>query len=99
MLDPLNIMILLLQVLIPLIIGAILYSSTLVSRWRGLIFIFLILGVSFPFAYSLFMEQSMITTDSHNGLELSILFVWVSSSVLGILALIRIYLKITRHKI
>lgn len=98
MLDPINIMILLLQVLIPLIIGAILFSSTLVTKWRWIVFICLILGVSFPFVYSLIMKQSMMTTDSHNGLELSILFVWVSSSVLGMLALIRIFLKIIRYK-
>jgi len=90
--DPLDTMILLFQILIPLIMGTILFSSTLLSTRRRLVAIFLIFGLNVPFIYSLFDEQA--TRIGSRGLELSILFVWTCSSVLIMLAFIRIFLKI-----
>lgn len=74
--------------------GTILFSSTLLSTRRRLVAIFLILGLNGPFIYSLFNEQAEPARIRSHGLELSMLFVWTCSSVLIILAFIRIFLKI-----
>jgi len=95
--DPLNTMILLFQILIPLIMGTILFSSTLLSTRRRLVAIFLILGLNGPFIYSLFNKQAEPAKIGDRGLELSMLFVWTFSIVLIILAFIRIFLKIIGH--
>lgn len=94
MTDPLNTMIQVLQVLIPLIVGTILFSSTLSSKWRLLVIMVLILGISSPSFYYLLHEQLTPLTERNNNLELSMLFVWLSSALLVTVALIRVYLKI-----
>jgi len=94
MTDPMNTMIQVLQVLIPLIIGSILFSSTLLSKWRLLIIIVLILGISSPAFYHMVNEQLNPLAKKSTNLELSMLFVWLSSALLVTVALIRIYLKI-----
>lgn len=96
MTDPVNTMIQVLQVLIPLIIGTILFSSTLSSKWRFLVIIVLLLGISSPSFYYMFNEQLNPVANRSDNLESSMLFVWLSSGLLVILALIRVYLKIRK---
>lgn len=96
MTDPLNTMIQLLQILIPLIIGTILFSSTLLSKWKFLVIIVLILGISSPAFYYMVNEQLNPLAERSNDLELSMLFVWLSSALLIMLALARVYLKIKK---
>ena len=98
MTDPLQIMIQLLQTLIPLTLGTILFSSTLMSPKRWLIAIALFIGISAPFIYSLFDEEAHPTIGANIGLGLSMLFVWVCSGLLLLIALIRIYLNIKQQK-
>jgi len=98
MTDPLQIMIQLLQTLIPLTLGTILFSSTFMSPKRWLIAIALFIGISAPFIYSLFDEEVYPTIGANIGLGLSMLFVWVCSGMLVLLALIRIYFKIKQQK-
>ncbi|WP_342542287.1 hypothetical protein MHH33_15725 [Paenisporosarcina sp. FSL H8-0542] len=98
MTDPIQTMIQLLQTLIPLILGTILFSSTLMSPKRWLVAITLFIGISGPFIYSLFNEQSHPAIDANIGLGLSMLFVWICSGLLVLFALIRIYLNIKQQK-
>lgn len=98
MTDPIQTMIQLLQTLIPLILGTILFSSTLKSPKRWLVAIALFIGISGPFIFSLFDEQSHPAVGANVGLGLSMLLVWVCSVLLVLLALIRIYLKIRQQK-
>lgn len=96
MTDPLNTMIQVLQVLIPLIIGTILFSSTLSSKWRLLVIIVLIFGISSPVFYYMMNEQLNPVAARSNNLELSMLFVWLSSGLLVVLSFTRVYLKIRK---
>jgi hypothetical protein len=98
MTDPLNMMIQLLQILIPLILGIILFSSTLLSKWRYLFAILLFFGGSSPFLYYLFDEQLHPVLSTNIDLELSMFFAWGCSSFLVFIAFIRIFLKINSQK-
>jgi hypothetical protein len=98
MTDPINMMIQLLQILIPLILGIILFSSTLLSRWRYLVAILLFIGGSSPFLYYLFDEEIHPVLHTNIDLELSMFFAWGCSALLVFIAFIRIFLKINSQK-
>lgn len=98
MTDPINMMIQLLQILIPLILGTILFSSTLLSKWRYLFAILLFFGGSSPFLYYLFDEQLHPVLNTNIDLELSMFFAWGCSAFLVLIAFIRIFLKINSEK-
>ena len=98
MTDPINMMIQLLQILIPLILGIILFSSTLLSKWRYLVAILLFFGGSSPFLYYLFDERLHPVLSTNIDLELSMFFSWGCSATLVIVAFIRIYLKLKPQK-
>lgn len=91
-------MIQILQVLIPLIIGTVLYTSTLLSKWKWLIAIGIVILISCPFFYSLINGQAFPIIGAPINLELSIFFVWAFSGLLVTIALIRIYIKIRAQK-
>lgn len=91
-------MIQILQVLIPLIIGTVLYTSTLLSKRKWLIAIGIVTLISCPFFYSLINGQAYPIINAINNLELYILFVWAFSGLLVTIALIRIYIKIKVQK-
>lgn len=98
MTDPINMMIQILQILIPLILGIILFSSTLLSKWRWLVAILLFFGGSSPFLYYLFDEQIHPVLRANIDLELSIFFAWGCSAFLVFIAFIRIFLKLKSQK-
>jgi hypothetical protein len=98
MTDPINMMIQLLQILIPLILGIILFSSTLMSKWRWLVAILLFIGGSSPFLYFLFDEQLHPVLNANIDLELSMFFAWGCSAILVIIAFIRIFVKLKSQK-
>ena len=90
MTEPIHIMILILQVLIPLIISLILFSSTLKTRWRWLITILLFLMISSPLSYALIYTYFNFPRQANISVGFITLFVWSSALVLGIIAIIRI---------
>ena len=96
--EPINMMILLLQILIPLILGIILFTSTLLTNRRWLVAIFLFIGGSSPFFYYLFNEQTHPVQRTNIDLELSIFFSWGCSVILVFIAFIRIFLKVKSQK-
>lgn len=96
--DPINIMIQLLQVSIPLILGTILFTSTLATQWRWLVAILLFMVISSPFMFIRYGEEIHPVINANLDLENSMLFVWSCSALLGLVALIRILLKIKSSK-
>jgi len=96
--DPITTMILLLQVLVPLLIGTILFSSTLLTKWRWLVAILLIVLAIAPFAFSLVDELAHPPIGVNFGLGFAILFVWACSGMFVIIGVIRIYMKIKLQK-
>lgn len=90
MTEPIHIMILILQVLIPLIISLILFSSTLLTKWRRLITILLFLLISSPLSYALIFTYFNFPRQANISVGFITLFVWSSALVLGIIAIIRI---------
>ncbi len=98
MTDSIDIMTQLLQILTPLIIGIILFSSTLFSKWRWLVAIVLLVGLISPFIYSLIVERSPSGIVSDKNYEFPMFFAWACSALLAIIGLFRMYLKMKSHK-
>lgn len=98
MTEPIHIMILILQVLIPLIISLILFSSTLLTRWRMLITILLFLLISSPLSYALIFTYFNFPLQSTIGVGTITIFIWSCSLVLLLIAIIRIAFKIKAVK-
>lgn len=98
MTDPINTMIQILAAIIPLIIGTILFSSTILSKWRWLVAILLLLGISGPFFYTLINPQFHPAIGVNINLVLALFFVWTCSVTLVLIAAIRIYLSIKSKK-
>lgn len=98
MTEPIHIMILILQVLIPLIISLILFSSTLLTKWRRLITILLFLLISSPLSYALIFTYFNFPIQANIGVGTITIFVWSCSLVLFLIAIIRIAIKIKSLK-
>jgi len=98
MTEPIHIMTLILQVLIPLIISLILFSSTLLTRWRRLITILLFLLISSPLSYALIFTYFNFPIQANIGVGTITIFIWSCSLVLAIIASIRIAFKIKSVK-
>ena len=98
MTEPINMMIQLLQILIPLILGIILFTSTLLTNRRWLVAILLFIGGSCPFLYYLFDEQIHPVLRTNIDLEISMFFSWGCSVILVFIAFIRIFLKVKSQK-
>lgn len=98
MTDPINTMIQILAAIIPLMIGIILFSSTIISKWRWLVAILLLIGISGPFFYTLMNPQFHPAIGVNINLVLSLFFVWTCSVTLVLIACIRIYLAIKSKK-
>ena len=93
MVNPINMLIQLFAVLIPLIIAILLFSSTLLSKWKWHLSVLLFICVGGPFTFLLLDEHTHPTMDANIGLGYSILFVWICSGLLFLWAIIRIYIK------
>jgi hypothetical protein len=98
MTDPIQIMIFILQVLIPLIISLILFSSTLLTRWRWLIAILLFLLISSPLSYALIYTYLNFPLQANIGVGSITIFIWSCSFVLALIAILRIVFKIKSLK-
>lgn len=98
MTEPINIMIQILAALIPLLLGTILFTSTLLTTWRWLVAILLFFGISGPFFYSLINPQLHPAIGVNLNLVFSMYFAWSCSALLVLIALIRIYLAIKSKK-
>lgn len=96
--EPVHIMILILQVLIPLIISLILFSSTLLTKWRRLITILLFLLISSPLSYALIFTYFNFPLQANIGVGTITIFIWSCSLVLLLIAIIRIAFKIKSIK-
>lgn len=93
MVNPINMMIQLFAVLIPLIIAILLFSSTLLSKRKWHLAFLLFISIAGPFTFLLLDEHVHPTLHANINLGYSILFVWFCSGLLFLWAIIRIYIK------